>query len=124
MQAERGDLATASETMPSVDLEGLREDIASALTRFPIDEPALRAAVSTYADAELALATPLGYVIVVLTELVEDANVAPFSLRNARSRQLTLWTIERYFGPKRASADHDAAQGADAWVSTSGSVNR
>ena len=98
MSAKRLHRPMIPQTPERADLEGLRGEISEALTRFPIDDPSLRRAVWAYADAELRLGTPLGYVIVVLTELVDTASVAPFSVGQARMRQLTLWTIERYFG--------------------------
>ena len=84
------------------DLIDLRSVIADALGASPVYEPSLRRSVRTYVGAERhATATP-GHVIdviIVLTDLIEKANIAPLALRQALARRVIVWCVEAYFGP-------------------------
>jgi hypothetical protein len=79
-----------------VELQELRAHICEVLAS-GFDEQLLRRAVWTYVGAERHAGTSLGHTIIVLTELVEQANIAPMSVRQALMRQVTLWSVERYF---------------------------
>lgn len=79
-----------------VELQELRTQICEVLAS-GIDEQSLRRAVWTYVGAERQAGTSLGHTIIVLTELVDQANIAPMSVRQALTRQVTLWSVERYF---------------------------
>lgn len=78
-------------------LNHLRTVIFVTLAANRFDEPSLRSAVLTYVGAERAARTPLGQVITLLTELIDASNIAPMSVRHAIARQVTLWSVERYY---------------------------
>ena len=107
MSSSRRNPALTVSTGRPAAVEDLRGAISDALWEKPIDDTALREAVWTNAAAELSLGTPLGYVIVVVTELVDAANITPISVRYHVTRQVTLWTIEKYFGDRGAPFSTD-----------------
>jgi hypothetical protein len=84
------------------DLTDLRLVIADALGASPVYEPSLRRFVRTYVGAERHVAAAPGHiidVIIALTDLIEQANIAPVALRRALARRVIVWCVEAYFGP-------------------------
>jgi hypothetical protein len=100
------------------DLIDLRLVIAAALGASPVYEPSLRRSVRTYVGAERDEAAAPGHVIdviIVLTDLIEKANIAPLALRQALARRVIVWCVEAYFGPidgDTARRDGDALSDA------------
>ena len=100
------------------DLIDLRLVIATALGASPVYEPSLRRFVRTYVGAERDKAAAPGHiidVIIVLTDLIEQANIAPLALRQALARRVIVWCVEAYFGPiggDTARRDGDALSDA------------
>ena len=88
----------ASRSSRPADTEDLQAVIAEALQASPIDEQALRRGVWTYVGAERHEGTSPGHVIIALTELVDEASIAPMSVRHALMRRVILWCVESYFG--------------------------
>src|SRR5579872_6568214 len=80
------------------DAKDLRAVITEALTSAPIDEHTLRCAVWSFAGNERRAGVPPALVIVRLTGLIDDANIAPVSARLALTRRVILWCVEEYFG--------------------------
>jgi len=100
------------------ELIDLRSIIADALGASPVYEPSLRRSVRTYVGAERNVAAAPGHVIdviLVLTDLIERANIAPVALRRALARRVIVWCVEAYFGPigaDTARRDGDALSDA------------
>lgn len=61
-------------------------------------ERALRNAVWTYVRGERAIGVAPGVVILELTEMVQQAKIAPDAARLERTRAVILWCVEAYFG--------------------------
>jgi hypothetical protein len=81
-----------------VDESDLRAVIAKALAVTPVDERSLRLGVWTYVGAKRYTSASPGRVIVELTELVEQAEIVPITMRQAVMRDVILWCVEGYFG--------------------------
>jgi hypothetical protein len=80
------------------DSDELRSVISGALGATPIDEAMLRRGVWTYVGAERHAGTSPGHVIMALTELIDEATIAPVAARQALTRRVILWCVEAYFG--------------------------
>lgn len=80
------------------EAKDLRSAISAALTDDPIDEQTLRRAVWSFVGTERHAGIPPAEIITRLTGLIDDANVAPISVRRALTRQVILWCVEEYFG--------------------------
>src|SRR5688572_26466752 len=72
--------------------------IAAELSACPINEHALHQHVWSFVGEERNRGTNPGKVVIALTELVEEALIAPASLRQDIMRSMTLWCVEAYFG--------------------------
>ena len=94
------------------DAKELRSAIAAALATTPIDDHALRCAVWSFVGAERRADVPPALVITRLTGLIDNANIAPISMRHALTRRVILWCVEEYFGHLGGDAlAMDAARG-------------
>ena len=112
------------------DLIDQRLVIANALGASPVYEPSLRRSVRTYVGAERHVAAAPGHiidVIIVLTDLIEKANIAPVALRQALARRVIVWCVEAYFGPiggdtarREGDALSDAPLRAAPWLASIG----
>lgn len=71
--------------------------IATALDARPFDEESLHDCVCTYVRAERDRGRSPGDVIVALTELVEQKDIASPRLRYALTRQVIPWCVAAYF---------------------------
>ena len=91
----RADTRTLVQHHDAIDL---RAAIAAALGATPADEQALRDCVWTYVRGERQVGVPPATVIRALTDLVEEARIAPAEARLARTREVILWCVEAYFG--------------------------
>jgi len=80
------------------DAKDLRAVIETALADKPIDEHALRCAVWSFVGTERRAGVPPALVIVLLTGLVDSAEIVPISARLALTRRVILWCVEEYFG--------------------------
>lgn len=80
------------------DERDLRSVIVAALSARPVYEQALRRGVWTYVGAERDAGASPGQVIVALTQLVDEASIAPMPVRRALMRSVLLWCVEAYFG--------------------------
>ena len=80
------------------DAQDLRAVISESLRANRSDEQALRRGVWTYVGAERNEGTSAGHVIMALTELVDEADIRPLSVRQALMRRVILWCVEAYFG--------------------------
>lgn len=80
------------------DSKELRAVISLELTRTSINEDALRCAVWSFVGTERRAAVPPALVITRLTTLIDDAQIAPMSMRLALTRRVILWCVEEYFG--------------------------
>jgi hypothetical protein len=80
------------------DAKELRSVIAAALENAPIDDHELRCAVWSFVGTERRAGVPPALVITRLTDLIEDANIASASARQALTRRVILWCVEEYFG--------------------------
>jgi hypothetical protein len=96
-----------------IELQELRAQICEVLAS-GIDEQLLRRAVWTYVGAERHAGTSLGHTIIVLTGLVDEANITPMSVRHALARQVTLWSVERYYSYLGEAVFADAKPASDA----------
>jgi hypothetical protein len=81
-----------------IDAAELRAAITSALDATPIDDDALRRAVWTFVGTERHAGTTPGHVIIALTELMTQAQIASLAERQAATRHVILWCVEAYFG--------------------------
>lgn len=86
------------DTPASADARDLRSAVAAALAAKPVYAESLRRAVWTYVSAERDAGSSPAQVIVSLTELVEDARIAPASVSRALTARVILWCVEAYFG--------------------------
>lgn len=82
----------------SAELLELRGDIVACLTRTPVDESSLRAAVWTFVSTERHAGTSPGHVISALTGMIAASHIAPAPRRQALTRRVILWGVEAYFG--------------------------
>ena len=81
-----------------IDAADLRAAISAALNATPIDDEALRRAVWTFVGVEGSAGTKPGDVILVLTELMTEAQIASVADRRDAARRVILWCVEAYFG--------------------------
>jgi hypothetical protein len=81
-----------------VDADDLRAAISEALNATPIDDEGLRRAVWTFVGTERHAGTTPGHVIIALTELMTQAQIASVADRQAATRRVILWCVEAYFG--------------------------
>ena len=95
------------------DARELRSVITAMLVKSPIDEQALRCAVWTFVGTERRAEVPPALVITRLTDLIDQANIVPVSVRSALTRRVILWCVEEYFGHLGGDAlAMDSARGA------------
>lgn len=80
------------------DAKELRAAISAALVQTPIDEHTVRCAVWTFVGTERRAGVPPAEVIARLVTLIEDAQIAPTSVRLDLTRRVILWCVEEYFG--------------------------
>lgn len=80
------------------DAKELRAAISAALAQTPIDEHTVRCAVWTFVGTERRAGVPPAEVIARLVTLIEDAKIAPTSIRLDLTRRVILWCVEEYFG--------------------------
>lgn len=86
------------DTPAAADARELRSAVAAALAAKPVYAESLRRAVWTYVSAERDAGSTPAQVIVSLTELVEEARIAPPSVSRALTGRVILWCVEAYFG--------------------------
>lgn len=89
---------TARTVEEIADVVDLRAVIHAALAENPIDDTMLRRGVWTYVGVERNAGTSPGHVIMALNDLIDEAAVSPFSVRQALTRRVILWCVEAYFG--------------------------
>lgn len=89
---------TVRSALELADAADLRSVITAALAANPFDEDALRRGVWTLVGTERDAGASPGQVIMVLTDLVNETQVAPASEQLARLRRVILWCVEAYFG--------------------------
>jgi hypothetical protein len=85
----------------SADLAGIRDlqtAISAALEDGPIDENLLRREVWTYVRLQCQTGTVPAHVVMLLTELIEAATLAPTVDRQVLSRLVIRSCVEAYFG--------------------------
>jgi hypothetical protein len=82
----------------AADADDLRAVIAAALATNPVNLSSLRRGVWTYVGSERAAGTSPGHVIMVLTDLIDDARITPREEHQALVRRVILWCVEAYFG--------------------------
>ena len=80
------------------DAQDLRSVIVTALAVTPVDEDALRRGIWTFVANERNAGASPGQVIIVLGDLVGEADLTPASVHQAQLRQVILWCVEAYFG--------------------------
>ena len=80
------------------DAKELRSVISMVLARPPIDEAALRGAVWSFVGNERGAGVPPALIITRLTNLIDEAAIAPMSSRLSLTRRVILWCVEEYFG--------------------------
>lgn len=91
------------------DARDLRAAIVEAVASLDAasgDLRALRNAVWTYVRGERAIGVAPGVVILELTEMVQQAKIAPDAARLERTRAVILWCVEAYFGQLGGDALH------------------
>lgn len=88
-------MRVASELADAADL---RSAVSASLAGSPIDEGALRRDVWTLVETERAVGAAPAEIITTLTDLIDEAELGPTSMRQARLRQVILWCVEAYFG--------------------------
>jgi len=80
------------------EAKDLRDAIAKVLASAPIDERKLRCAVWTFVGSERRAGVPPAIIIMRLTDLIDNAHLAPFEHTRALTRRTMLWCVEEYFG--------------------------
>ena len=80
------------------DAKDLRDAISKVLDTAPIDERKLRCAVWTFVGSERRAGVPPAIIIKRLTDLIDNACLAPFEHTRALTRRTMLWCVEEYFG--------------------------
>ena len=97
-------LVSPSPLHTTFDPTDYRSVIASALGSRPFDVESVHDCVCTYVRAERDRGRSPGDVIVALTELVEQKDIASPPVRHALTRQVIPWCVAAYFaGRARAS---------------------
>ena len=93
------------------DAKELRAAISAALVQTPINEDTGRCAVWSFVGTERRACVPPAVVIARLTNLIDDAKIAPAAVRLELTRRVILWCVEEYFG--RLGGDVLALDGSD-----------
>jgi hypothetical protein len=90
--------AIVADVADALDYVDRAAAIAAAIADSPIDEIAIRRGVWMYVSGARGTRRTPREVVVALTALVEDAMVAPVSVRRALSDRVVRWCVEAYFG--------------------------
>jgi hypothetical protein len=98
MGSSTGTTSAARSVDDLIDAADLRAAISEALNTTPIDDEALRRAVWTFVGVEGNAGTKPGQVILVLTELMTQAQITSVAERREATRRVILWCVEAYFG--------------------------